>query len=97
MKVSIYDETGRCVGVAWHEDREGMVWFPPATRQVLVCAWSLNDGPINALLHPVLWPVDADMPFRVFRREKLVDNTATDVPWWRNTWRRVWKALWPWQ
>ena len=95
MKVSIYDETGQCVGVAWHEDREGVVYFPPATSQVLVCSWSMNDGPPHALPYPVLWPVDADMPFSVRRLRNEVDNTAPAVTWWGVT-KRAWRWAWSW-
>lgn len=99
MKVSLYDEMGQCVDVAWHEDNEGTVTFPPATRPVVLTHFTINDGPKIALGEPVLMPLDSDFTMAVWpsrsalRRHFAVDSTATKVTWWS----RVKEALsWTW-
>lgn len=66
MKVTIYDEIGRPIGIAWHEDNFGTVTFPVATKPTLVTGFTVNDGPVIPVMPAVLMPVDADFEMRVF-------------------------------
>jgi hypothetical protein len=66
MKVTIYDEIGRPIGIAWHENNYGTVTFPVATKPTLVTGFTVNDGPLVPVYPAVLMPVDADFEMRVF-------------------------------
>lgn len=66
MKVTIYDEIGKPIAIAWHEDSYGTVTFPVATKPTLVTGFTVNDGPMVPVVPPVLMPVDADFEMRVF-------------------------------
>lgn len=85
MKVTIYSETGECLGIAWHENSLGVVDFPPATRDIFVTHFTVNDGPKLELMTPTLMPVDAPLTLAVFinGRGKEVDKEATMMRWWR--------------
>ena len=65
MKVSVYDEDGELVGVAWHEDTTGYVELPPATRACVATHFSVNDGPLQELTSHVLVPVDGEVRLRI--------------------------------
>ena len=66
MKVTIFDEDGKPIGIAWHENNYGTVTFPVATKPTLVTGFTVNDGPLTPVYPAVLMPVDADFEMRVF-------------------------------
>ena len=96
MKVTVYDENGAPIGIAWHENDEGTIQLPPATRPIIAAYFTVNDGPMLELSHAVLMPVDTDFQMTVSTpssRRKLVDKPATKV----TLWARVKEALtWIW-
>lgn len=95
MKVSIFDQFGNCIGIAWHENNEGVVEFDPATREVVAVFFSINDGPKRSLDMPLLMPVDAPMRLYITKPSGRdvhncgdeVDESATKMSWWRRVWR----------
>ena len=95
MKVSIFDQHGQCIGIAWHENDEGVVEFEPATRELIAVFFSVNDGPKQSLAIPLRLPVDTFMRMRVsapasrgaHKSDNTVDDTAPKMSWWERVWR----------
>lgn len=98
MKVTLYDDTGRCVGIAWHEDEYGTIQLPPANRPILLTHFTVNDGPKMSLSNPVLMPIDTDFQMTISdrpirRSEPVVAEPATLMERLRNAYHRVKEAL----
>lgn len=65
MKVTVYDEQGELIGIAWHENDTGYVELPPSTRECVATHFTINDGAKQELTTPVRVPVDGEMRLRV--------------------------------
>lgn len=65
MKVTVYDEAGEIIGIAWHENTSGYIELPPATRECMAVAFAVNDGPPQPLTHTVRVPVDEVLRLRI--------------------------------
>ena len=91
MKVSIYDDTGICIGVAWHEDDHGVVEVEPALGEYLATHYTINDGPMRPLLVPVRMAADTFLRLNISGTRMRpvhkfvdgVDETAPKLSWWR--------------
>lgn len=65
MKVSVYDEDGELIGIAWHEDNVGSVELPPATRLTVATHFAINDGEKQPLSRTVVLPVDTALRIKI--------------------------------
>jgi len=65
MKVSVYDEQGELIGIAWHENDVGYVELPPSKRVCVATHFTINDGPKQELTSRVQVPVDGELRLRV--------------------------------
>ena len=98
MRVDLFDERGLLIGTAYHENDHGVVMMEPATRPWVATYLRINHGPLIQI-EPMYIEEGKEQMIRIrnprddsyaqYLRElqtgaaNEVDNTATDVAWWR--------------